>query len=113
MQRIIRSNAVETSSQGDSSAMNLYNLYPYYKLALTKTSLLGELSAKITKTLVNSVQVKLKQTVEKFQSVSLPLKAAKTNQSLGKLCTHLLIDGFLAFVNIQHRQIADNFPKAI
>ncbi|MFN6461160.1 MAG: hypothetical protein RMZ41_004860 [Nostoc sp. DedVER02] len=41
--------------------MNLYNLYPYYKLALVKTSLLGELSAKITKTLLNSAKVKLKQ----------------------------------------------------
>jgi hypothetical protein len=61
MKKIIRSNAVETSSQGDSSAMNLYNLYPYYKLALVKTSLLGELSAKITKTLLNSAKVKLKQ----------------------------------------------------
>ncbi|MEH2137823.1 MAG: hypothetical protein V7K42_14345 [Nostoc sp.] len=35
------------------------------------------------------------------------------NQSLRKLCTHLLIDGFLSHVNIQHRQIADNFLKAI
>ncbi|WP_334808733.1 hypothetical protein [Nostoc sp.] len=41
--------------------MNLYNLYPYYKLALAQTSLLGELSAKITKTLLNSTKVKLKQ----------------------------------------------------
>ncbi|MEH2161235.1 MAG: hypothetical protein V7K38_09330 [Nostoc sp.] len=41
--------------------MNLYNLYPYYKLALVKTSLLGELSAKITKSLLNSAKVKLKQ----------------------------------------------------
>ncbi|QKQ75057.1 hypothetical protein [Nostoc sp. TCL240-02] len=61
MKIIIRSNAVETSSQGDSSAMNLYNLYPYYKLALAQTSLLGELSAKIIKTLLNSAKVKLKQ----------------------------------------------------
>ncbi|WP_409880871.1 MULTISPECIES: hypothetical protein [unclassified Nostoc] len=41
--------------------MNLYNLYPYYELALAKTSLLGELSAKITKTLLNSAKVKIKQ----------------------------------------------------
>nr|MDZ8234098.1 hypothetical protein [Nostoc sp. ChiQUE02] len=41
--------------------MNLYNLYPYYELALAETSLLGELSAKITKTLLNSAKVKLKQ----------------------------------------------------
>ncbi|MEH2077108.1 MAG: hypothetical protein V7K57_22370 [Nostoc sp.] len=41
--------------------MNLYNLYPYYKLALAKTSLLGKLSAKITKSLFNSVKVKLKE----------------------------------------------------
>jgi hypothetical protein len=61
MEKIIRSNAVETSTQGDSSGMNLYNLYPYYELALAKTSLLGELSAKITKTLLNSAKVKLKQ----------------------------------------------------
>ena len=61
MKKIIRSNAVETSSQGDSSGMNLYNLYPYYDLALAKTSLLGKLSAKITKTLLNSAKVKLKQ----------------------------------------------------
>ncbi|MEH1851068.1 MAG: hypothetical protein V7L11_05110 [Nostoc sp.] len=84
MERIIRSNAVETSSQGDSSEMNLYNLYPYYELALAKTSLLGELSAKITKTLLNSA--------EKFQPSSLPLKAAGANQNLGKFCTRLLID---------------------
>lgn len=50
MKKIIRSNAVETSSQGDSSEMNLYNLYPYYDLVAT-TSLVGELSAKITKML--------------------------------------------------------------
>ncbi|MFN6482892.1 MAG: hypothetical protein RMY33_006990 [Nostoc sp. DedQUE03] len=61
MERIIRSNAVETSSQGDILGMNLYNLYPYYELALAKTSLLGELSAKITKTLLNSAKVKIKQ----------------------------------------------------
>jgi hypothetical protein len=61
MEKIIRSNAVETSSQGDSLGMNLYNLYPYYELALAKTSLSGELSAKITKTLLNSAKVKLKQ----------------------------------------------------
>ena len=60
MKKIIRSNAVETSSQGDSSGMNLDNLYPYYELALAKTSLLGELSAKITK-MLNSAKVKLKQ----------------------------------------------------
>ncbi|MEH1789313.1 MAG: hypothetical protein V7L23_27980 [Nostoc sp.] len=41
--------------------MNLYNLYPYYELALAKTSLLGELSAKITKILLHSAKVKLKQ----------------------------------------------------
>ncbi|MEA5601327.1 hypothetical protein [Nostoc sp. UHCC 0252] len=41
--------------------MNLHNLYPYYKLAFAKTSLLGELSAKITKTLLNNAKVKLKQ----------------------------------------------------
>ncbi|WP_251959063.1 hypothetical protein [Nostoc commune] len=61
MEKIIRSNAVETSSQGDSLGMNLYNLYPYYELALAKTSLLGKLSAKIIKTLPNSAKVRLKQ----------------------------------------------------
>ncbi|BBD69866.1 hypothetical protein NIES4072_27980 [Nostoc commune NIES-4072] len=74
--------------------MNLYNLYPYYELALAKTSLLGELSAKITK-MLNSAKVKLKH-------VFLPFKATRVNQSLGKLCSPLLIDRFLSFVNIQH-----------
>ncbi|MFW9259140.1 hypothetical protein A4S05_07960 [Nostoc sp. KVJ20] len=47
------------------------------------------------------------------QPESLPLKAARVNQSLGKLCTRLLIHRFLSLVNIQHSPIADNFREAI
>ncbi|MGJ5630666.1 hypothetical protein [Nostoc sp. CALU 1950] len=47
------------------------------------------------------------------QPESSPLKAARVNQSLGKLCIRLLIDEFLSLVNIQHSPIADNFREAI
>lgn len=110
MEIIIRSNAVETSSQGDSSEMNLYNLYPYYELALAKTSLLGELSAKITKTLLNSAKVKLKQ--QRILADFFTTQSCGSQSEFGKVM-YAPVDRFLSFVNIQHRSIADNFPEAI
>ncbi len=80
---MIRSNAVETSSQGDSLKMNLYNLYPYYKLALAKTSLIGELSAKTTKTLLNSAKVKLKQ--QQVSACIFIIQSYGSQSELGKI----------------------------